>query len=134
MSITQNPCVCNTENNFFSKEVFCANLRSIRGEKTQEEMGRLVGIGGQQQWQRLEKGTTEPNLTVLVRMSKLFNKPVGVLLGVESESEFHATEAGLLDGLRAFRSEMEAGIARANAFLESIDKLEKKLGTMGGGK
>lgn len=131
MSITQKPCVRNTENEFFSKEVFCANLRSIRGEKTQEEMGRLTGIGGQQQWQRLEKGTTEPNLTVLVRISKLFNKPVGVLLGVESESDFHATEAGLLDGLRAFRSEMEASIARTNAFLDTINKLERKLGTTG---
>lgn len=34
----------------------------------------------------------------------------------------------LIAGLRTFRKEMEAGIARANTFLESINKLEAKLG------
>lgn len=129
MSITQKPCDGNTKNEFFSKAAFCANLRALRGEKSQNEMAKLVGVNSQQQWQRLEKCEIEPNLTLLVRIAKLFNKPVGVLLGVEEETAEHAAGAGVLDGIRTLRKEMEAGIAKANTFLESINSLEKKLGT-----
>ena len=122
-------CKCNTKSNFFSKDVFLKNLREIRGKRSQKEMAEIAGLKGQQYWQRLESGATEPNLAQLVDLSVRLNKPVGVLLGVEKESpasEF-VNDQSLIDGIRTFRKEMEMSIARANTFLDSLTKIEKKI-------
>ena len=119
------------EKNF--SDGFSARLRSLRGTDTLEVFAGKIDVS-LPTYQHYESGRRKPTLQFIIQVAEVCGVSTDWLLGVEKQNGEIAHDCGLLAGLRSFRKEMEAGIARANAFLESIDKLEKKLGTMGGGK
>lgn len=103
---------------------------------TQLQSAQKVGVK-QQNWARWESGDVLPSAEMIYQICDTHNESSDWLLGlspnrkddVRARSERGLPHtAKLIVGLRTFRKEMEAGIARANTFLESINKLEAKLG------
>ena len=69
------------ENEFFSRDRFSAKLKALRGEMSQAEVAKKLGIL-QQKWQRIESGKNEPDLSLLVKMSIVFKVTLSDLLAV----------------------------------------------------
>lgn len=103
---------------------------------TQLQSAQKVGVK-QQNWARWESGDVLPSAEMIYQICATHNESADWLLGLSPNRKDGVKAKGeknpqptakLITGLRTFRKEMEAGIARANTFLESINKLEAKLG------
>ena len=62
-------------------KIFCARLKERRGDLTQADFARQLGIN-QQTYQRYESGIREPDLETLHQIGVTFNVSVDWLLGL----------------------------------------------------
>ena len=63
-------------------EIFSKRLKWLREKsgKTQKEVSEIIGVS-QQYYGRFEKGTAEPNIETLAKISKLFDENLDFLFG-----------------------------------------------------
>lgn len=62
---------------------FCDRLKEIRGEKTQAEIARLLGVK-QQNWARWENGVVFPGAETLHHICTTFHVSADWLLGISA--------------------------------------------------
>ena len=75
-------CVkCNTKNEKIFMKYFCDRLKSLRGEKSQAEIARLLGVK-QQNWARWENGVVFPGAETLHHICATFHVSADWLLGL----------------------------------------------------
>lgn len=114
------------ENEFFSKEQFSARLRALRGNRSQAEVAKILGLS-QQKWQRIESGKNEPNLTLLVKMSVLLGMPVATLLGLGNTQIESPPPTKQMEGqlLKLERSAEEI-LASAKSYCDNVKSARKQ--------
>lgn len=67
-------------------KIYAQRIKELREENylTQQQLGEAVGYD-QSRVAKWENGSLEPNIDVLIALSKLFNVTVGYLVGTEND-------------------------------------------------
>lgn len=71
-------------------EHFCERLKELRGEKSQAEIARLLGVK-QQNWARWENGVVFPGAETLHHICSTFHVSSDWLLGLSASPPTHPT-------------------------------------------
>jgi len=106
---------------------FSARLRELRGEQTQLEIAKNLGIS-QQKWQRLETGYNEPSMEMLQKICLLFGVSADWLLNI---STLKLKESSVTNGVKTKISELKGYAVsvskQADELLNTIANLERSL-------
>lgn len=114
------------ENMFFSKDKFCARLKTLRGSRSQKEIANMLGLQ-QQKWQRIESGKNEPNLSLLVQMSIVLNVSIPSLLGIDdTQSELRSPSRYMDSQLTTLEKGAAEILASAQSYFENVKSARKE--------
>lgn len=92
---------------------------------SQEEVAKRLGLGSHVAYGHYERGETDPDITNLVKLSKIFNKPVTWFLGIENEDGKHLSEDEK-ELLEAYRSLTYKGKKSALGLVQHVLRQENQ--------